>query len=126
MTWTTDITDWTFGQLGLDFDPLRHRIWSEAELALMRSKSPSACAHQASVPTLLLLGGCDLRVSPSQGRLWANLLKANGTRCDTYVFPDANHSLETPDSDRFSMLLMLDFLKSLNILTCARITNYSN
>ena len=62
-----------------------------------------------------MLGALDLRVPPSQGRYWANLLKGNGVDCKVILFPDANHGLETGDSERFGLEIILNFLQKLGL-----------
>jgi acylaminoacyl-peptidase len=107
---TSDITDWVFGQLNLGFDQLEQRMYTAEEMQLLRDRSPSAYASQVRCRTLLLLGALDLRVPPSQGLLWANLLRSNHVPCTTYMYPDANHGLETPNSELFGLIAILEFL----------------
>lgn len=109
---TSDIVDWTFGQLGLDYNQLKSRGPTEAELKLMRERSPSSYFQGVRCPTLVMLGAQDLRVHPSQGLFWGNLLKGNGVHVEVYHYPDANHGLETADSERFGLLKIINFLQS--------------
>lgn len=113
MTVTSDIADWTFGQLGIEIDQLKGREISEEEIKLFQERSPSKYAKNVKCPTLVMLGSLDLRVPPSQGRYWANLLKGNGVDCQVLVFPDANHGLETAESERFGLEAILSFLKKI-------------
>ena len=113
MTVTSDISDWTFGQLGLGFDQVKTRGISAEELKLFQDRSPSKYYERVKCKTLVLLGALDLRVPPSQGKYWASLLKGNGVDCKVLWFPDANHSLETADSERFGLEAILNFLQSL-------------
>ena len=115
MTITSDISDWTFGQLGINFDQINGRGISQEELKLFHERSPSTYASQVKCPTLVMLGALDLRVPPSQGRYWANLLKGNGVDCKVILFPDANHGLETGDSERFGLEIILNFLQKLGL-----------
>lgn len=115
MAVTSDISDWTFGQLGINFDQLMARCISEDEMKLFRDRSPSTYANQVKCPTLVMLGAMDLRVPPSQGRYWANLLRGNGVNCEVMLFPDANHSLETADSERFGLEAILNFLQKIGL-----------
>lgn len=110
MTITSDIGDWTFGQLGVGYDQLQMRSASEAELRLFRERSPSAYATNVECPTLVMLGAQDLRVPPSQGQHWAALLRGRGVDCTVYMFPDANHGLETAESERFGLQAIIAFL----------------
>lgn len=116
MTVTSDISDWTFGQLGIEVDQMRGRGISEEEMKLFLDRSPSKYAWNVKCPTLLMLGSLDLRVPPSQGRYWANLLKGNGVDCQVLVFPDANHGLETAESERFGLEAILSFFKKLELM----------
>lgn len=113
MTVTSDIADWTFGQLGINVDQLKTRGISDSEMKLFHDRSPSKYAHQVKCPTLMMLGAMDLRVPPSQGRYWANLLKGNGVDCQVVIFPDANHGLETGDSERFGLMAVLSFFQKI-------------
>lgn len=115
MTVTSDISDWTFGQLGIDYNQLSARGISAEELKLFHERSPSTYVRNVKCPTLVILGALDLRVPPSQGKYWANLLKGNGVDCKLLLFPDANHSLETADSERFSLEAILNFFESINL-----------
>ena len=116
MTVTSDISDWTFGQLGIKIDQLKSRGISEEEMKLFYDRSPSKYAKNVKCPTLLMLGSLDLRVPPSQGRYWAKLLKGNGVECQVLVFPDANHGLETGESERFGLEAILSFLKKIELI----------
>lgn len=107
---TSDITDWVFGQLGLSFDQLRIRCPSPEELVLMRERSPSSYYKSVKCPSLILLGAQDLRVHHSQGLYWSNLLRSNGVKVEVLLFPDANHGLETAESEKFGFLSIIDFI----------------
>ena len=112
MTVTSDISDWTFGQLGIsNFNQLKSRALTSDEVKLFYERSPSKFADQVKCPTLVMLGAMDLRVPPAQGKYWANLLKANGVDCQVFLFPDANHGLETAESKRFGLLAIINFLQ---------------
>ena len=107
---TSDIADWTFGQLGLPYDQLRCRCPTADELVLMRERSPSNYSKSVKCPSLIMLGAQDLRVQHSQGLYWSNLLKSTGVITQVMLFPDANHGLETADSEKFGFLAIVDFL----------------
>lgn len=113
MTVTSDIADWTFGQLGVTIDQLKTRSITEDELQLMHERSPSKYSENVKCPTLVMLGAVDLRVPPSQGKYWASLLKGNGVDCEVLMFPDANHSLDTTDSERFGLEAILNFFEKI-------------
>ncbi len=84
-------------------------------MKLFHERSPSTYAKQVKCPTLVMLGAMDLRVPPSQGRYWANLLRGNGVDCELMSFPDANHGLETADSERYGFEAILNFLKKVGL-----------
>ncbi len=107
---TSDIADWTFGQLGLPYDQLRTRCPSSDEIILMRERSPSTFYQSVKCRSLIMLGAQDLRVQHSQGLYWSNLLKANDVNVKVMLFPDANHGLETAESEKFGFLAIIDFL----------------
>lgn len=107
---TSDISDWAFGQLGLEYDQIHPRPATVDELKLFNSRSPSSFSHLVKCPTLIMLGAQDLRVPPTQGQYWASMLKANGVDVQTLLFPDANHGLETADSERFGLEAIIKFL----------------
>ncbi len=62
--------------------------------------SPVAHIAEKVAPALLMLGAKDRRVPPSQGRRWAELVGATGSRVQTLVFPDAGHALDTFEAER--------------------------
>ena len=113
MTVTSDISDWTFGQLGLNYDQLKTRGISAEEMKLFQERSPSNFARSVKCKTLVMLGAIDLRVPPSQGKYWASLLRGNGVDCQVLWFPDANHGLETAESEKFGLEAILTFLQNL-------------
>ena len=113
MTVTSDIADWTFGQLGLNYDQIKTRGITCDEMKLFQERSPSTYANAVKCKTLVMLGAMDLRVPPSQGKYWASLLKGNGVDCQVVWFPDANHGLETAESERFGLEAILNFLQNL-------------
>ena len=114
MSVTSDISDWTFGQLGLDYYQMKGRCPNTEELKLFYERSPSSYYHAVECKTLIMLGAMDLRVSPTQGKYWAQLLKGSlgDDKCLLYVFPDANHSLETAESERVGLQIILEFLNN--------------
>lgn len=111
---TSDITDWTFGQLGLKYDQSLSRCPSAEELILMRERSPSSYYKSVKCPSLVMLGAQDLRVDHSQGLYWSNLLKSVGVDVTVLIFPDANHGLETPESEKNGFLAIAHFLSKTN------------
>lgn len=107
---TSDIADWTFGQLGLDYNQLRSRGPTADEIILMQERSPSAYSTSVKCPSLVMLGALDIRVHPTQGLFWANLLKANNVPTSVFWYPDANHSLDTAEAEKYGFLAIINFL----------------
>ena len=69
---------------------------SPEALAAMREASPvryvnEVAKHDRAV--LMLLGGVDLRVPPTNGLRYAAALTEVGGRCEVRVFPDEAHGL---------------------------------
>ena len=93
---TSDIPDWCHLEaLGTDYDPTH--MPSAEEYARMFAASPIAHISRVKTPLLMLLGGADKRVHPSQGTDYIKLLKARGVQTRTLLYPDGQHSIsETP------------------------------
>lgn len=91
MTAVSDIPDWCFVEAGLAF-PADGVVTAEA-FAAMRHASPIAHVGGVQAPTLLMLGGADLRVPPSQGLLWHHALQSRGVLSRVLWYADEGHSL---------------------------------
>lgn len=116
MSYSTDIIDWTFGQMGMIYDLHRPRPATLEELSLKFLASPSSLltCSGGETPTLVLVGSKDLRVAPFQGRSWHYWLQAKGVKTELMEFPDADHSLTTPVSEYNSLLAILRFFQGLH------------
>lgn len=94
----TDIPDWTMTEALGDksHDPTRHP--DVDKLTRMFSVSPIAKFERADVPTLMMLGGKDLRVPYYQGRTWYELLKARGVDTLCKFYEKDRHALDRPET----------------------------
>lgn len=113
MSYSTDILDWTFGQLGFEYSQNRPKPLTEEQLLIQLARSPSHYVQDVKTPTMIILGEQDCRVAPFQGRVWNTWLKANGVRTSLLSFPDAGHALDTAESEKYSLLAILSFFDDL-------------
>lgn len=93
---TSDIVDWRYSSVGLDFC-YEHIPTAEA-LAAMLERSPIRHAPQMTCALLLMLGGRDRRVSPHQGLELYRALKSRGRNVRLLWFPEDGHSLSRVDT----------------------------
>lgn len=114
MSYATDILDWTFGQMGLEFSLSRPSPANEDQLTKLHRHSPSAYLQNVRAPTLVLVGEKDLRVPPFQGKVWYTWLKSLGVPARLLTFPDADHALDSPVAEKNSLLAINEFLSSLS------------
>ena len=92
----SDIPDWCAAEVNYPFDestPMPEADQVEM-LVKMFKCSPIIHAGKVKAPTLLCIGTNDLRVPPSQGKLWYQRLKANNVKTKMLVYED-NHPLAT-------------------------------
>lgn len=94
MATITDIPDWCYVEAGLAYG-LPDRAWplTPTAFAAMQKASPIAHIDGVRAPTLLMLGGQDLRVPPSQGLLWYSAVRARGVPARLLWFPEEGHAL---------------------------------
>lgn len=123
MLLTSDIEDWVLveGGIGTPEQQVRAaagdglaalgRPLSVEELTRLHEASPLRRAPEVQAATLLLLGGSDRRVPPSQGRAWAQGLAAVGATVRTLAFPDAGHALADPGVEEVVWEETLTWLK---------------
>lgn len=92
----SDIPDWChFESLGTDYDPTH--MPSADEYARMFAASPIAYLSRVQTPLLMMLGGADRRVPPSQATDYVKLLRARGVHTRTLLYPDGQHAIaESP------------------------------
>ena len=96
MMMVTDIPDWTFVESGLPYQ--QGTIPTPEILSEMVKKSPVMHLKNIKAPVLLLIGGKDLRVPPSQGKSYFRLLKANGKTSKLLYYPEDSHPLMNIES----------------------------
>jgi acylaminoacyl-peptidase len=91
MITTSDIYDWSFGQLQYPFSV--EKIYVDSEfMKMLQDASPGRYAHNIKCPILLLLGEKDRRVPMGSQGLF--LRKLANRLIDTLVYPDSDHSLD--------------------------------
>ncbi|XP_076752190.1 acylamino-acid-releasing enzyme isoform X2 [Xylocopa sonorina] len=91
---TSDIPDWCMAVINHVFDestPISESYRVEM-LVKMFKCSPIIHVDKVKAPTLLCIGSNDLRVPPSQGKLWYQRLKANNIKTKMLLYED-NHPL---------------------------------
>uniref|UniRef100_A0AAV2K1M0 Acylamino-acid-releasing enzyme n=1 Tax=Knipowitschia caucasica TaxID=637954 RepID=A0AAV2K1M0_KNICA len=93
---TSDIIDWRYSSVGLDFS--YEKIPTAEALAAMLERSPITHAPKMRSALLLMLGGRDRRVSPHQGLELYRALKSRGRTVRLLWFPEDGHSLSRVDS----------------------------
>lgn len=71
----SEFPDWAFGQLGLHYS--NQHLITNSLFEEFRKFSPLTYVNRVRTPTLVVIGGQDLRVPPSQGRTWVRLLQEN-------------------------------------------------
>ena len=108
----TDIPDWCFVEtLGRE---AYSDLPSPEALAAMREASPVRYVHEVAKrdrPVLMLLGGVDLRVPPSNGLRYAAALREAGGRCEVRMFPEDSHGLLNPRTEFESFVTVAGFLR---------------
>jgi acylaminoacyl-peptidase len=112
MVSATDIPDWCFVEtLGRE---AYSDLPSTEALVAMRKASPvryvSEVAKHAR-PVLMLLGGVDLRVPPTNGLRYAAALREAGGSCEVRVFPTDSHGLTNPRTEFESFVTVAGFLR---------------
>lgn len=93
---TTDIPDWCFFETGIPYD--QKNIPSSATWSTMIEKSPVIHIPSIKTPILLCIGNKDLRVPPSQGKMYYNLLRANGKISKLLLYPNDSHPLSSVET----------------------------
>eukprot|EP01007_Sphenomonas_quadrangularis_P003537 NODE_71_length_2276_cov_94.649304_g50_i0.p1 GENE.NODE_71_length_2276_cov_94.649304_g50_i0~~NODE_71_length_2276_cov_94.649304_g50_i0.p1 ORF type:complete len:714 (-),score=191.95 NODE_71_length_2276_cov_94.649304_g50_i0:105-2246(-) len=115
MVAVSDIPDWCFAECGrcpLD-EFSRFAVHTEEDLVAMMRASPYAHiarAAESRTPTLILLGADDLRVPPSQGKLWYHSLGQLGIPVRLRHYPGQGHPIASANCSmdvQFESLLFL-------------------
>jgi acylaminoacyl-peptidase len=97
MVGSSDIPDWVFTECGLHFDP---KTLPSADLyTKVIRHSPIVNADHIHTPLMLMLGGKDLRVPPSQGLEMKKALEARHVPVRVLWYPDCSHPLSDVKSE---------------------------
>eukprot|EP00871_Galdieria_phlegrea_P002550 jgi/Galph1/3296/GphlegSOOS_G1986.1 len=98
---STDIRDWCFTELGLPSQKSKPFLAVNSDiLQRMWKHSPISYVQQCRAATLMLLGGSDRRVPPSQGMEWYQILTSQKVPTRLLWYPNSDHSLsESPTSE---------------------------
>ena len=99
MAATSDIPDWTFAELGLEYCQDAPRILSPDIYSRQFHHSPIAVMEAVVTPTLVLIGEGDRRVPPAEGLRWVAWLKSRGRPVECLVFGDTGHALDSIDAE---------------------------
>lgn len=109
MVMTSDIPEFAFGQMGMEYD-LRHpRPPKPDELALMQAASPTSRVASVKAPTLVVIGEEDLRVPPSQGKAWYGWLKGRGVEAEILSFPSTGHAIDSAEGQYHEELAIFEW-----------------
>ena len=87
----TDIPDWCWYEVGLDYDV--QAVPDPATYAHMLEASPMRHAGRVQTPLLLLLGSADRRVPMQQAIDYGRVLRGRGVTVGMLVYPEAQHGL---------------------------------
>ncbi|ESN95758.1 hypothetical protein HELRODRAFT_193470 [Helobdella robusta] len=95
MLGVSDIPDWVYTEVGEVFDD--RMIVSPALLNKLLSKSPWQYVDKMKTPLLLMVGGADFRVPPSQSLQLFKSLKASNRTVRLHLYPESCHPLAEVD-----------------------------
>ncbi|KAJ8475496.1 hypothetical protein ONZ45_g15588 [Pleurotus djamor] len=107
---TSDIPDWYYSEFGLPYTP-KSLITPEVYETLFKA-SPTAYVDEVKAKVLLLIGGSDLRVAPTQGVGYYHALKGRGKKVKMLWFEGEGHPLEGVEATRVGYEVVLDWFKS--------------
>ena len=93
MVGVSDIPDWCYTETGMEYDSICPPVPQVSAVSTMLDKSPIRYVDQVKCPALLLIGGKDLRVPPSQGIRYYKYLKSRGVECHIKFYPEDCHPL---------------------------------
>lgn len=106
----SDIPDWCFYEAGERFSFER---LPTAELhARLLDKSPIKRADKVRTPTLIMLGGVDLRVPPTQGKEFYKALKCQGVEVRLLWYPEDSHPLSKVETEADAFMNMVNWFGS--------------
>ncbi|EKM52425.1 uncharacterized protein PHACADRAFT_211679 [Phanerochaete carnosa HHB-10118-sp] len=97
-TSTTDIPDWYFVEIGVEFRPdsiMTPDVYKDAF-----AMSPILYVDRVRTPLQVYLGLKDQRVSLDQGKKYYHVLKAKGKEVEMFCFKDDGHALDSVEGAR--------------------------
>jgi len=97
MASVSDIPDWCYFECGLSYS--QSTLPTENDICQMLNKSPIVHAANIKAPVMLMIGGKDLRVPPSQGKFFYNVLRAHGKTCKLHLYPEDSHPLSKVETE---------------------------
>jgi len=107
---TTDIPDWCFTEIGEA--PSYAQPTPQQYVAALES-SPMRYVSKVTAPVLLLVGGADRRVPPSQSKEYYHAMKEGGQDVEMRWYADHTHGLtETPRGEGDGLVHILKFFES--------------
>lgn len=124
MLYVTDIPDWCVVE-GMGVPKLEGKLiedWVIREgvdysRERLHSISPISRVDSCCTPTLLGLGGRDLRVPASQGKMWYYALQARKITCQVMMYPEEEHGLTSATvSSTHWIEQQIDFLREHTVL----------
>jgi acylaminoacyl-peptidase len=134
---TSDIADWYYAEFGLEYPVQSQPLGSDGTELLPRSTasapppilitpdvykqlfvaSPIAHVEKVKIPVLLLIGGSDARVAPTQGVGYYHALKAVKNKVgktddvDMLWFPEESHPLDGVVASKASWFRTVEWFK---------------
>jgi alpha-L-fucosidase 2 len=73
------------------------RNWNADDVERLRQASPFFAVKSGSPPFLIVHGGADLLVPPSQSRVFCGEVRRSGGACELVIIPGARHGLWSED-----------------------------
>jgi len=113
MVGVSDIPDWCFVEtLGPDgYDFSKTTPAGCEQLTKMWLASPVVHIEKIRAPTLILLGGVDRRVPPSQGFEFYHALRTRGIKAKLFVYPEDCHAIDIPSSAADHWINIFDWMQ---------------
>jgi len=91
-TAATDIMDWYYSEFGYSYEPttlMTPQLFQE-----LHAVSPIQYVDNVKTPVLLLIGGEDQRVAPTQGTNYYHALKGRSKKVEMLIFKKEGHPLD--------------------------------
>ncbi|TFK33329.1 Alpha/Beta hydrolase protein [Crucibulum laeve] len=128
---TTDIPDWYFSEFGLNYSisssksevfrdnvhPTRAPLITPEVFVKLHQVSPMAHVEAVRVPVLLLIGGVDQRVSPTQGKDYYHALKGlrvvgkGDAKVEMLIFDSDSHPLDSVEASKVGFEAGVDWFE---------------